>query len=237
MSAVAKNGSAGVIFDLDETLLDRTASISAYGCELYSRFERYVPDTLEDFLVRFHEFDGNGYIARESFFASLAEYLGAPGVDASVIANHFDENAWAKPLLMSGAVEMLRTLRDAGMSIGIVTNGGSRNQRKKLANTGLDRLVDGCIVSEEFGAKKPDPAIFLAACEMLRLDPGAAWFVGDNPELDIIGAHRVGLRTIWMKRSIPWPEAAVRCYVCEVNSLEEVLGEIMRDVRAGPYRV
>jgi putative hydrolase of the HAD superfamily len=227
----------GVIFDLDETLLDRAASIASYGREFYADFKRYVRDTPETFLVRFRELDGNGYVSRESFFDGLAQYLGAPDVDASVIAGHFYENAWTRPQLMHGAVEMLQALRDAGMAIGIVTNGRSRNQRKKIANTGLDRLIDGCIVSEEFGAKKPDPSIFLAACEMLRLEPNAAWFVGDNPEADIIGAHRAGLRTIWMKRSIPWPEAAVRCYACEVSALREVLGEVMLGIVPGPYRM
>lgn len=50
-----------------------------------------------------------------------------------------------------------------GWSAVIVTNGRVRQQEAKLRNTGLDQLVDGWVVSEKLGHKKPQPEIFTAA--------------------------------------------------------------------------
>src|SRR5690606_28805556 len=52
-----------------------------------------------------------------------------------------------------------------------------------------------------FGSAKPDPAIFLAACEGLGLPPVEVLHVGDHPEADVAGAARAGLRTCWINRA------------------------------------
>ena len=47
---------------------------------------------------------------------------------------------------------------------------------------------------------KPDPAIFRLALTHLNCEPQEAWFVGDNPELDVMGAIGAGLRGFWFER-------------------------------------
>ncbi|MEJ2087596.1 MAG: HAD family hydrolase, partial [Gammaproteobacteria bacterium] len=175
------------------------------------------------------QLDGNGYVTREAFFQGLASYIERPEVDGETISAHFVEHAWMRPQPMRGAVEGLRRLRSAGLPIGVVTNGGSLNQRKKLTNTGLMQLVDDCVISEDVGTRKPDSAIFLTACRRLGIDPVRSWFVGDNPDVDIVGAGQIGCRTIWLKRSIPWPAEHEPCYTLAVSSLEHAFREILRD--------
>src|SRR5262249_53290844 len=96
-------------------------------------------------------------------------------------------------------LDALRQLRQAGWRIGIVTNGMTDNQTGKIGRTGLAALVDGWCVSEEAGARKPDPKIFQLAAQRCgaSVDHGG-WMVGDNPVLDIAGGHAAGLRTIWV---------------------------------------
>lgn len=213
--------SHGVLFDLDETLIDRTASISAYAHRLYSEFDTLIADEREHFLERFLELDANGYVDRETFFIRLDNYFASPKLNRDLISTHFAANAWSHPIIMAGAVEGLRTLRGNGVPIGVVTNGGSTNQRKKFTNTGLEELVDAIVISEEFGMKKPDPSIFLSACQQLQIDPVESWFVGDNPSLDIAGANGVGLRTIWLQRGTAWPQELPLCYTSAVTTLAE----------------
>ncbi|MCY4113326.1 MAG: HAD-IA family hydrolase [Chloroflexi bacterium] len=43
---------------------------------------------------------------------------------------------------------------------------------------------------------KPDPAIYLRACERLRVDPSDCMYVGDGAQGELTGAQRVGMRTI-----------------------------------------
>jgi putative hydrolase of the HAD superfamily len=218
--------SHGVLFDLDETLIDRTASISAYAHRLYSEFDNHIPDERGIFLERFLELDANGYVDRETFFLRLENYFASPRLSRKAISAHFAENAWSNPIIMAGAVEGLQTLRNTGVPIGVVTNGGSINQRRKFANTGLEALIDAIVISEEFGTKKPDPAIFLSACQQLKIDPLQSWFVGDNPALDIAGADSLGLRTIWHQRGIAWPQELPLCYTKRVTTLAEAFASL-----------
>jgi putative hydrolase of the HAD superfamily len=223
----------GILFDLDETLIDRAASIVHYARRFHSDFSNAIAQACERFVGEFVRLDGNGYVDRATFFDNLARHLSTPQISPKAIAAHFAENAWKTPRLMLGAKEGLLKLRAAGIPVGIVTNGGSRNQRMKLANTGLDKLVDHIVISEEFGAKKPNPAVFLSTCETLQINPTASWFVGDNPALDIVGAGAVGLRTIWLRRTMPWPAGQPECYTHSVHSLPEAFNAMRSGARVG----
>ncbi|MET3652939.1 HAD family hydrolase [Dyella japonica] len=53
---------------------------------------------------------------------------------------------------------------------------------------------------------KPDARIFVAAAGRLGLAPEEILHVGDDPELDVVGARDAGLRTAWINRAgHPWP--------------------------------
>ena len=106
--------------------------------------------------------------------------------------------------LHSKTEAMLNRLRSRGIPIGVVTNGGSETQWGKLRNTGVDALVTACVVSEDFGARKPDPAIFRHALGLLGAEAESTLFVGDNVEEDILGASRMNMRTAWMCLGRSW---------------------------------
>jgi putative hydrolase of the HAD superfamily len=116
----------------------------------------------------------------------------------------------------------LSALRAAGCRLGLVTNGASVLQRDKLRALGLDDELDPVVVSSEIGARKPDRAVFDHAVLSGHLDPASTWFAGDNLWVDVPGARRAGLRTVWVNRDgrprpddAPTPDA-------EVTSLMEL---------------
>jgi HAD superfamily hydrolase (TIGR01509 family) len=74
----------------------------------------------------------------------------------------------------------LRTLHEAGVKVGVVSNIGF-DIRPHFAAWGLAGLVDAYALSYEIGRTKPDPAIFLRACGMLGVDPERTLMVGDTP--------------------------------------------------------
>jgi putative hydrolase of the HAD superfamily len=91
--------------------------------------------------------------------------------------------------------------------IGIVTNGPTEVQRAKLELLEVDRLVDFVLVSEEFGAAKPDPEIFREALRLAGVKQEEAIFVGDSVEFDMAGARAAGIPTVWVNRDErPWTE-------------------------------
>ena len=85
----------------------------------------------------------------------------------------------------------LRGLRERAVKIGIVSN-VPRELVTIFAAHDLDVFIGAFTHSYEVGAEKPDPRIFLAACERLGVDPGETLMVGDHAVADG-GAVRAGL--------------------------------------------
>jgi HAD superfamily hydrolase (TIGR01549 family) len=95
------------------------------------------------------------------------------------------------------ALERMRTLRP----VASLTNGNA-----DLERIGLHLHFVHHIAARDIGWAKPDPKIFLAAAERLGIAPENILHVGDDPELDVVGARDAGLRTAWINRSRhPWP--------------------------------
>ena len=86
--------------------------------------------------------------------------------------------------------------------MGVITNGPAQHQWDKVQALGLTKWIprQNILVSGEAGAAKPDRKIFdLAVCKM-GLDRTEAYYIGDSPANDIVGAANAGWRTIWFNR-------------------------------------
>jgi putative hydrolase of the HAD superfamily len=83
----------------------------------------------------------------------------------------------------------------ARVPLAAVSNGNADLQR-----IGLMHLFRFQLGAREHGKAKPSACIFHAACAQLEVAPMHVLHVGDDPEADVIGAHRAGLRTCWINR-------------------------------------
>jgi putative hydrolase of the HAD superfamily len=88
----------------------------------------------------------------------------------------------------------------AGMPVAIVTNGSVDHQTLKLRATGLDRRVPVIVISEGVGLRKPQKEIFEYAARALGVAPADCLMVGDNYEVDCLGAQGAGMRAVWINR-------------------------------------
>jgi FMN phosphatase YigB (HAD superfamily) len=95
-----------------------------------------------------------------------------------------------------GAVECVAGLVAEGIPVGILTNGWSPLQERKIARA-LGVFPGPIVVSEAVGAYKPSAKAFLTLETALGCDAADLWYVGDNPITDISGAIAYGLRAIW----------------------------------------
>lgn len=84
----------------------------------------------------------------------------------------------------------LRRLRDAGVPVAVVSN-IAFDIRPVFDRLGLLELVDEVLMSYVEGAIKPDPKLFLRACERLRAEPEQTLMIGDSAEADG-GAAEIG---------------------------------------------
>ncbi|MGW7253670.1 HAD family hydrolase [Streptomyces sp. NPDC054834] len=106
--------------------------------------------------------------------------------------------------------EAVERARAGGWTCVIVTNGRTGQQEAKIRHTGLDRLVQGWVISEGVGHKKPEPEIFHAAAHAVGVPLTGAWVVGDSPHADVAGANALGLRSVWVSNGRPWPQVPYR---------------------------
>ena len=82
------------------------------------------------------------------------------------------------------------------VKIGTVSNGNA-----DLQAIGLAHHFAVSVAAHQLGLAKPDPAIFLAACEQLEVAPHEAVYVGDDVLLDVRAAQQAGLRAVWLNRT------------------------------------
>jgi putative hydrolase of the HAD superfamily len=86
------------------------------------------------------------------------------------------------------------------------TLGALSNGNADIKSVGLGELFDFAFNAVTVGAAKPAPDMFMEACRYLGLEPAQIVHVGDDPEHDVLGAARVGLRTVWVNRDgRQWP--------------------------------
>lgn len=213
----------GLLFDLDDTLYSRRAAFASW-LDTYLRDTLRLTDAAEAAQVQglIHALDKNGYGSKQAIFERLHTlYPGLPGEPSRSVETFFAE--FLTHIRPEAETEtLLDTLADARIPFGVVTNGSVRRWRK-IEALGLGNRTSCLFVSETFGVKKPDPAIFHAAAACLGLPPADILFFGDNPIADIIGAHAAGMPAAWLHRDQAWPTEIEDRPEFVINSLGELV--------------
>lgn len=98
--------------------------------------------------------------------------------------------------------------------LALITNGAPDLQRTKIGGSELGEWFEVMLVSGELGIGKPDPRIFAAVLDRLRLSAHQAVMVGNSLAHDIDGARAAGVGSIWLNRtsepaSAPPPDATI----------------------------
>ncbi|PRB72719.1 HAD family hydrolase [Arthrobacter sp. MYb213] len=207
-------GIEGVLFDIDDTLVDlRSAAIDAFHAMVDDLLEGVTSERLRLIAEDFAD-DGAG--AYERYMAGEVTFLGQrqlrlnrafelvehkPLSEQSYLrwAEGYEtlvKDSW-KPF--DDVLPHLAALSSWGIPYGAVSNNVEAYQRMKLVRSGLSGFAV-VIGSDTAGAPKPDPAPFLAGCSQLQTAPGRTLYVGDNPINDVQGAENAGLIAIFVDR-------------------------------------
>ncbi len=107
--------------------------------------------------------------------------------------NHAQHDSAVK--LFPGVRDGLRTLRDAGFKLGIVTSKKHWLAQRGLEITGVWPLFEGLIAPDDCPESKPHPGPVLAGARMLGLPPEDCMYVGDAP-FDIHAGNAAGCLTV-----------------------------------------
>jgi putative hydrolase of the HAD superfamily len=192
-----------VVFDLFETLVDydeaRSREFSDAAAALLGR------DPGE-----FAQIWRRGRAARDS--GPLAHYIASLGLDDERSASLLElRRGWALRLLSSprpGTIETLVCLRDRGIATGLITVCAD-DVPAVWSETPFAGRFNAEVFSCSVGLVKPDPRIYMLACDQLGVEPSEALFVGDGANDELAGAERVGMCAVLIHRpgqDPSWPE-------------------------------
>ena len=180
-------GRAGI--EVDRSLIDRAH---------YSGAARFLTGYEGD--LDWHHFWGeylDAYVSTlcvpDDLRVDALEHLGSDFASAGI---------WTR--VIEGSKDALAAIRATGAHLGIVSNAdGSvgarlRDQEVLQVGPGMGIQVECVIDSGEVGVQKPDPRIFRIALDAMGIEAHQAWYVGDMPGIDVVGARAAGLHPIVM---------------------------------------
>jgi len=214
-------------FDLDNTLWEIEPVIRRAEETLWSWLSEHypaIPDCIEaDGLValrqqtidEFHHKAHDLRFVRKKMLQRMAERA---GYDAGLVEPAFKvfDIARNEVELYADVLENLQALT-SGFSLVALTNGNA-----DLVRIGIDQFFKGSVTAADIGVAKPHARMFMSAANTVECQPDEVLHIGDNPEADIEGARRAGMRAAWINRAgHDWPDHLPRATV-EVSNLHEL---------------
>jgi putative hydrolase of the HAD superfamily len=166
---------------------------------------------------------------REAWALGLKK-LGIDDPDlAAELGERFPQERKKAPFVYEETFEVLDKLKDNYQLI-LITNGSPNLQHTKLALTPeLIPYFDHIVISGDFGKGKPDSSIFEYALSRLSLQKEDVIMVGDNLMTDILGANRVGIKSVWINRHQKDRNEVIPTY--EIQHLEELFTILKMEVQ------
>ncbi|BBY77805.1 haloacid dehalogenase [Mycolicibacterium parafortuitum] len=205
-------GLQAVLFDLDDTLLDHRGAAAdalrswAVHAGLAMPYEELVT-TWQVLERQYYDMYQRGQLTRTEQRRARVRALLSPDELTDRAADALFEAYWGfyrdawRPF--PDAEHAVRRAREAGLRVGILTNGDARDQRRKVAATALADFALPLFASSELPGAKPDPRAFEFSCRALGVSTAQCLMVGDSLVNDIEGARAAGLSAVLLDRYGP----------------------------------
>lgn len=126
-------------------------------------------------------------------------------------------------VLFDDVLSTLESLKQQKLTLGLLTNAKRDTISSLHQQLGLEAHLDFVVTSEEVGVDKPKPEIFLAALDKAGVKAAEAVHVGDQYELDVVGARRVGIKPILIDRYEIYPEVSDCPRILDLGELAKYL--------------
>lgn len=122
--------------------------------------------------------------------------------EADLFENYYEE--FQKQIcLVPEMNQILDWGKKQGVRMGILSNGPSRQQRRKLEALDIRQWIpeEYVLISGETGFSKPSAEMFRLFEKRSGIKANDIWYVGDSYENDILGANGAGWHSIWIRRA------------------------------------
>ena len=191
-----------VIFDLDNTLLDfmkmKDYAVKAAIAGMIEAGLVIDPDESYETIIGIYEEEGweNQQVFNDFLNKTIGEvnnkYLAA-GIVAYRRAR--EANLLLYPNVNHTLVELIKR----GVKLAVVSDAPSREAWMRIYYLNLHHHFDVVLTFDDTNVRKPSPIPFEMALSQLNIDAEEALMVGDWPERDVVGAKKLGIRTIFAR--------------------------------------
>jgi putative hydrolase of the HAD superfamily len=191
-----------VIFDLDNTLLDfismkESAVSSAVHAMIEAGLDIDEKSSYERIITLYQE---TGWENQQIFDIFLKEKTGE--VDNKYLAAAIVSYRRAREATLRLYPDVQRTLNvlaKMGLKLAVVSDAPSREAWMRIYYLNLHHVFDLVLTFDDVGERKPSPKGFEMALEKLGIKTDEALMIGDWPERDVVGASKLGIKTIYAK--------------------------------------
>jgi len=204
-----------VFFDFYNTLVGyappreelETRVLKDLGVEVSPEAFRRPLVIADEFIYQEHARSPLSKRSKEETKALYAQYQGIvlreAGIDASqqLIASILSK--WQqvdfKMVLFDDVMPALTHLGELGLILGLISN-VDRDISPLCQELGLSALLQVVVTSQEVGFNKPQPEIFQEAVKQAGVRSSEAIYVGDQYQIDVVGANEAGMRGVLLDR-------------------------------------
>ena len=191
-----------VVFDLDNTLVD------------FMLMKRQAIDAAINAMI-----DAGLKLSREDIQSRIDEIYKEKGMEFQNVFDQllYDEFQKVDFKILSAGVIAYRKAREAalvpyphvymtlmellkmGIRLAVVSDAPAREAWLRLSYLNFHHIFDHVVTFEDTGQRKPHEAPFRRALELLQVEPEEALMIGDWAERDVVGAAKVGMKTVFAR--------------------------------------
>ena len=192
----------GVIFDLDNTLLDfmkmkEVAVKSAIRGMIEAGLEADERESFKDIISIYEEFGWENQKVFDVFLNKSIGYVDNKFLAAGIVA--YRRSREANLLAYPNVNRTLVNLTKLGIKLAVVSDAPSREAWMRIYYLNLYHFFDAVITFDDSGERKPSSKPFEMALKILNLEPQDSLMIGDWPERDVVGAKQIGMKTAFAR--------------------------------------
>jgi putative hydrolase of the HAD superfamily len=191
-----------VIFDLDNTLVDfMVMKRQAVDAAINAMIDAGLKLPVDEARKRIDKIYKEKGIEFQNVFDELLydvfKKLDYKILSAGVIAYRRAREAALVPY--PHVYMTLTELLKMGLKLAVISDAPAREAWLRLSYLNFHHLFDLVLTFDDTGERKPSPVPFKKALKLLGLRPEEALMVGDWAERDMVGATKVGMKTVFAK--------------------------------------
>ncbi len=224
-----------IFFDLDRTIWDFDKNAIDTFKEIFIKYDlEKIFKTFDKFYLTYIKHNDNlwseyrkgniekSILSYKRFSLTLEEFGVVDDELAKEIAQDYITISPTKKQLFPFAHETLEYLFKK-YKLHIITNGFNEVQFTKLENSDLDKYFIKVFTSEDAGAQKPNPIIFEHALKNVNANLNDSIMIGDDLEVDILGAKKFGLDQIFFNPKSAGHSENITHEIKSLKELQEIL--------------